>query len=81
MAVISVTDFSSFMNQQIQTQEKIEYCLWQLDALVTVAAMTQGFYELPEKTLHNYFLVVGDLVDEVTKINQINLDKSLKHNV
>lgn len=79
MAAISVTDFSLFINQQIQAQERAESYLWQLEALVTVATMTHGFYDLPEKTLHNYFLTAGNLVDEVSKANQISLNDLLKH--
>lgn len=39
MAPISVTDFSLFINQQIQAQERAESDLWQLEALEALEAL------------------------------------------
>lgn len=78
MAVPSVSDFSLLINRQIELQERIEECLWQLKALMTVAVMVEGFYELSEIVLHHYFSMADDLVEEATKANQSNLSELLK---
>lgn len=74
MATLRVSDFELFRNQEINAHEQTEACLWQLDALMTVAVMAQGFYALPEKTLHNYFMVAGELVEKAINANQIDID-------
>jgi adenosine deaminase len=78
MANHSVPDFSSFINQQIQTQEKIESYLWRLEALIAVATTTDDFYDLSEKILHNYFSMASDLIEEATRANQLSLNELLK---
>ncbi len=78
MAVTSVSDFSFFINRQIEVQERIEECLWQLKALMTVAVMVEGFHELSENILHNYFSIADDLIGEAAKANQISLSELLK---
>ena len=40
MATPSLADFSSFINQQIQVQTKLEAYLWGLEALVAVSLLT-----------------------------------------
>ncbi len=76
MAVISVTDFSSFINCQTEAQEKIESYLWQLEALLAVA-MIDDFYNLPKNILHNYFSIADDLVEEAIKVNQMSINELL----
>lgn len=78
MAIISVSNFSSFINQQIKAQEQIGVCLWRLEALIAVAVMTNDFYSLSESILHNYFTVVGALIEEAAKANQVSLNDLLK---
>ena len=78
MAVISVSDFSLFRNHQIKLQEQVEECLWQLKALIMVAVMVEGFYELSELVLHHYFSIADDLIEEATKANQMSLGELLK---
>lgn len=78
MAIISVADFSTFINQQIKAQEQIEACLWRLEALMTVALMTDDFYDLSANVLHNYFSLAGDLIEEATKANQMSLGELLR---
>jgi hypothetical protein len=78
MAILSVSDFSLFINQQIKAQERIEVCLWRLEALIAVALMTDGFYNLSQSFLHNYFSVVGDLIQEAAKANQASFNELLK---
>ena len=73
MAIPSVSDFSSFINHQTKTQEKIEASLWKLEALVAVAVMADGFYDLSEATLRNYFSVASDLIEKATEANQSSL--------
>jgi len=78
MAIISIFDFWTFINQQIETQEQVETCLWKLEALITVVLTTNNFYDLSEWTLHNYFSVVGDLIEEAVKVNQMSLNDLLQ---
>jgi hypothetical protein len=75
MADIRVADFLSLINRQIQAQEKIEACLWKLEALVTIAVTSDCFYDFSEHILHNYFSVAGDLIEEAAKINQSSLSE------
>lgn len=78
MAISSVADFSSFINRQIDVQEEIESCLWQIEALIAIAVMTEGFYEFPENILQNYFSVARDLIEVISKANQTSLSELLK---
>ncbi len=78
MAMTSVTDFSNFINQQIGAQEQIRTCLWELEALISVALMTDFFYKFSESILHNYFFIASSLIDEATEANQLSLDSLLK---
>lgn len=70
MADNRLADFSSFINRQVQAQEKIESCLWKLEALINMAVTTDYFHDLSEIVLHNYFSIAGDLIEEATKVNQ-----------
>ncbi len=79
MADLRLTDSSSFINQQIQTQEKIEACLWKLEALMTIAVSADDFYDCPESILHNYFSIAGDLIAEAMITNQLSLKALFKH--
>lgn len=74
MADYSVSDFSSFIHQQIQSQEQIESYLWRLEALMNAATMTDNFFDLPENILHNYFSVATDLIEKAGEANQENLN-------
>ena len=74
MAVHRVDEFLLLINQQIAYQEKIEVCLWKLEALISVTVLTDAFRELPEIILHNYCSVVIDLLEEATKSNQESLN-------
>jgi hypothetical protein len=77
MADNSVAYFSSFINQQIRSQEKIESYLWKLEALMTVATMADGFCDLPEDILRNYFSIATDLIEKAGKTNQESIDQLL----
>ena len=78
MADNRVSDFSSFINQQIRAQEQVETCLWKLEALIAVALTTDDFYDLTDIILHNYFSIAGDLIETAAKANQISLDELLR---
>ncbi len=80
MAEHSVTDFSSFINLQIESQGRVEACIWRLEALIEVAVTVQGLYNLPDRILHNYFSVVGDLINEASMANHTSLNELLKFN-
>jgi len=78
MADNSVSDFSSFINRQINFQERVESCLWKLEALTVIAAMSEGFYDFPESILRNYFSIAVDLIENAKKSNQISLNALFK---
>src|ERR1700733_998785 len=57
-------DLTHFLNQQSNAREKIELCLWKLEALMNVALMTDNFFKISENNLHNYFMTAADLIEE-----------------
>ena len=73
MAIHRVKEVLSLINQQVTYQEKIEACLWRLEALIAATLLTDDFYKLSKTTLHNYFSVAIDLIEEATKANQESL--------
>jgi hypothetical protein len=79
MANISVADFSSFINKQILIQEQLETFLWELEALISAAVIADGFYEVPEKILRNYFFVAGNLIAEAMKVNELSLNELMQY--
>ncbi len=81
MADYSVAYFSSFINQQIKSQEQIESYLWKLEALITVATMADGFFDLPEDILRNYFSVGTNLIEKAKKVNQESLHRLIMKNL
>ncbi len=78
MADNSVYDFLSFINRQIEVQEKIENCTWQLEALIIIATKIEGFYHTNENTLHGYFSTVRDFAEKIASANQESLDELRK---
>lgn len=78
MADIRLNELLVLINQQVKIQEKIEACLWKLEALISVAVMADDFYELSGATLHNYFSIASDLVEEATTANQMSMGQLLK---
>ena len=79
MGINSVYDFSSFINCQIQLQQRLDECLGQLDALMTIAVTTNDFYEAPKNILHNYLSVASDLIDTAFQTNNESLNALLKY--
>jgi len=80
LATTSVTDFASFINRQIVVQEKIEVCLWQLGAFLTVTTVDPDMLKLiPTDTLHMFLSIARDLVEKATKINQERLGELMQH--
>jgi hypothetical protein len=77
MANVIVPDFAFFINRQIESQEQIESCLWKLEALITVATMTDSFCDLPENTLRSYFSIATDLIEKAGEANQKSLSRLL----
>lgn len=78
MASFRVSDFSSFINGQIESQEQVESSLCKIEALMTVAVMTDGFSDLPEKILQSYFSVAMDLIEKAGEANQASISVLLK---
>lgn len=77
MADYSVSDFSSFIHQQIRSQEQVESYLWRLEALMTVATMTEGFCDLSENILQHYFSIAADLIEKAGEANQKSISRLL----
>jgi hypothetical protein len=78
MANTRVSDFSSFINRQIESQENVESSLCKIEALMTVAVMTDGFCDLPEKILQPYFSVAMDYIEKAGEANQESISVLLK---
>jgi hypothetical protein len=78
MALMSVSDFSFLINQQTQAQERVEACLWKLEAMLAIAVTTKEFFRLSETTLHNYFSAASDLIEQATEANQVSLTELLR---
>ena len=71
MANCSVSEISDLINNRIASQEKIEVCLWKLEALISVAVLTDNFYELPDTILHSYFSIASDLIEDAKQASQV----------
>jgi hypothetical protein len=78
MANSIVADFTTFLNQQIQAQEEVETCLWQLEALITVALMTDGIYSISKSLLQSYLSIADSLIEAASKANQMSLTELLR---
>ena len=72
MAERSLADFALFINRQLDVQRKMEARLWNADALLNVSLLTANFYEVPKDSLHCYFSLLSELIDEVIDLNQAN---------
>lgn len=79
MDPISVSDFESFINQQIKFQEKISEYLSQVEAQIDISLLSDNFYSLASSTLHNYFLGVADTLNRAIKTNQTSLHELFQH--
>jgi hypothetical protein len=77
MAVVRISDFDSFINIQLQSQEKVESCLWKLEALLTISTMAEGFYDISESVLRDYFSIALNLIEDASKANQVSLQELL----
>ena len=78
MAIHSVNEATSLINRQMAFQEKIEMCLWKLEALIA-AVLSGDFYKLSDFILHNYFSVASDLVEQAARANQESLSNLHKY--
>lgn len=79
MAMISVSDFSSLINQQLELQQQMEIYLCQLEALIAVARLSDEFTDFNQQTLQNYLWAIGDLVVSATNNNQQSLNTLLQY--
>lgn len=68
-------DVVTARNRYLTKHEQLTMTLWQLNALLTVAVTTQGFYALPETVLHHYFLIAVDLVDKTEQATQLGVEE------
>lgn len=74
MATISLSDFQSFINQQIKLQEKMAEYLCKIEAQIEVFLQSEDFHCLKESTLHNYFWGVAGILTHAIKTNQASLN-------
>ncbi len=75
MANLIVADFPAFLNQQIQAQEQVEAYLCQLEALITVALMTDGMQGISRSLLQNYLSIADRLIEKSLSANQASLNE------
>lgn len=77
IAQSSVSDFESFINQQIKLQEKIAEDLCTIEAQIEVFLQSEDFHSLTESTLHNYFWGMASTLIRAIKTNQSSLNNLL----
>jgi hypothetical protein len=77
MAENSVSDFTSLINQQVSSREKLTVCLAKLEALVTIGKHCD-LSEILITTTHEYFWALSDYVDQAIKSNDDALNLLLK---
>jgi hypothetical protein len=73
MADISVSDFTSLINEQVNLRENLSTCLSKLQALIVVA-LDNEFAALPEVTINEYLWAVNDFVSQAIALNSEGLD-------
>lgn len=79
MAMISVSDFSFLINQQLKLQQQMEIYLCQLEALIAIARLSDDFTNFNQQTLQNYLWAVSDLIASATNANQQSLNTLLQY--
>jgi hypothetical protein len=69
MAIHSVDDFLSLINQQVKLQENLRECLVKISAMISVA---QGNDLLNEtcSTIYHYLWVMNDVMTHACKLNE-----------
>ncbi len=65
MANASLADLVLFRNQQIQINEQMATCLWNIEALMSVVLTTNNFFDLTKSTMHHYFSVIADFINQI----------------
>jgi len=78
MTKASVADLQVFLQDRTREQEKIEVCLWKLEALITSAVASSGFYDQSAKILHNYFSIAEDLIASASVANRTSLHELMR---
>jgi hypothetical protein len=78
MAYHSLADFLIFRNRQIVVHREMEALLWNIESLLAVPLLASDFYKLPQSVLHGHFSVIDELIKEVIRLNETNLDNLLK---
>jgi hypothetical protein len=81
MSHASVNENSSLINHQVEAQERLEGCLFKLEALMRVVTLGEGIQQLPASVVHGYFSLAEDLIETAIKINQDSLGELLSNKV
>lgn len=68
----------AFINQQIESQEKLGGCLFKLQAFVRLMSPIDEVEHIPSSVLHGCFSLAEDLVETAIQLNQSCLDHLLK---
>ena len=72
MAINSLSDITSLINQQIDAQELINEYLSKIESLYCFT-MWEDFFDLEKSVLQTYFWVLSDLTSEAKKLNEETL--------
>jgi hypothetical protein len=70
---IVLADFIVFRDQQVQFNEQMATYLQNIEACMEVVLITNNFFDLNKSTLHDYFSVLADLIQQMIRLNQGHL--------
>lgn len=77
MAESNVTQFSSLINQQVESREALNEYLSKAEALTQIS-MGDDFLEHSPVILHYYFWILSDIIEHAKTMNENSLDVLLK---
>ncbi len=69
MADSSVTDYVSFINQEIESREVLTGLLVQAEALAVIA-LSNDFFDYPRRTLNAYLSTLSDIIEGAIRLNE-----------
>jgi len=70
---IVLADFVVFRDQQVQFNEQMAAYLRPIEACMEVVLITNNFFDLNKSTLHDYFSMLADFIQQMIHLNQEHL--------
>jgi hypothetical protein len=70
---IVLADFIAFKEQQVQLSEQMAAYLRNIEACMEVVLITNNFFDLNKSTLHGYFSVLSDFIQQIIRLNRKHL--------